>query len=470
MFSSQTTGTNTGFGIAPTFGATSTGFGAPTTSSSSSLFSSTSFSQPSAFAATSTQTAAPQTSGTTGTGFNFGGFGNNTSTTFGTTNTGFGTAQQPQQTATTGFGMFNTANSFNQNNKRTFGGGPIQPQQPTLTLTLNIPATSTTVATTSTTTSVGLGGAPLPSSNGKSDGDNMAKNKSYRDQMVPPEIIPLVENMKKFLEKQKQIRDENAHEHFYLHPILEIGTTIEDILKVQMNKIDIQLQKNSKGIEFLKKDTNKLLSNGELVYRISRLDLPLSNSAEVIAQNNFINAKTHQYFMEVVDNCKKQMSEYSEQIQTLKSHFASTNDRQQYTADEINQIIRKQHENFVALASKVYLIHEYANKLRVELANDSNNDITLINRNQMDILNRNQQQQQRQTLNDPYGPTPFLAKSNNISINMSGNNQSFVSNNNPTISNFAQPQQTSFTNSMFNTTVTPNVNTSFVSFGKNKKL
>ncbi|OTF80518.1 Synaptonemal complex protein 1 (SCP-1)-like protein, partial [Euroglyphus maynei] len=303
---------------------------------------------------------------------------------------------------------------------------------------------------TSTTTSAGLGGSPLPSSNGKSDGDNTAKNKSYRDQMVPPEIIPLVENMKKFLEKQKQIRDENAHEHFYLHPILEIGTTIEDILKVQMNKIDIQLQKNAKAIEFLKKDTNKLLSNGELVYRISRLDLPLSNSAEVIAQNNFINAKTHQYFMEVVDNCKKQMAEYSEQIQTLKSHCASTNDRQQYTTDEINQIIRKQHDNFVALASKVYLIHEYANKLRVEAANDSNNDnITLINRNPSEI--NSNRTNQLQTLNDPFGPTPFLAKSNNISINMGGDHPQSVPSTIPSISNFAQPQQqTSFASSMFN--------------------
>ncbi|KAH7641451.1 synaptonemal complex protein 1 -like protein [Dermatophagoides farinae] len=425
MFSSQTTGTNTGFGIAPTFGATSTGFG---------------------------------------------------------------TIQQPQQqptaAAVTGFGMFNSANSFtNNNNKRTFGG-PIQPQQPTLTLTLNTPAsTSTTVATTSTTTSIGLGGAPLPSSNGKYVGDNVAKNKSYRDQLVPPEIIPLVENMKKFLEKQKQIHDENAHGHFYKDSILEIGTTIEDELKVKMNKIDIQLQKNAKAIEFLKKDTNNLLSNGELVYRISRLDLPLSNSAEVIAQNNFINAKTHQYFMEVLDNCKKQMAEYSEQIQTLKSHCALTNDRQQYTADEINQIIRKQHENFVALASKVYLIHEYANKLRVKAANDSSNDIALINRNNIEMSNRNQQQQQqRLTSSDPYGPTPFLAKSNNILINMAGVHQTPVSSAMPTITNFSQQPQptTSFTSSMFNfggnsnsnnnnNLMTSNANTSF-SFGKNKKL
>lgn len=311
------------------------------------------------------------------------------SSTFGQ-NTGFGTAtSQPS----IGFGMFNA------NNKRsTFSTAP--QQQPTLTLTLNNPITSS-MATTSTTSFTGLGGAPLPSNEKSDDG---SKSKSYRDALVPPELIPLIENMKKFLAKQKQIRDENAHEHFYLQPILEIGTTIEDVLKIGLNKLDIQIQKNSKGIELLKKDTSKLLTNGELVYRISRIDLPLSNTAEVIAQNNFINSKTHQYFLEVVDNCKTLMSQYSEQIQTLKSHCATSND-QSISQDEINQIIRKQHENFVALASKVYLIHEYANKLRSQAKSSNNNDT--------DSLEKECNPIQTAPLRDNFGPTPFLTKSNN---------------------------------------------------------
>ena len=130
-----------------------------------------------------------------------------------------------------------------------------------------------------------------------------------------------------------------AHEHFYIHPILEIGTAIEDVLHVRLNKVDIENQKNAKAIELLKRDTNKLLANGELVYRISRLDLPLANTAEVVAQNNFINTNTHQYFMELVESFKTQMAEYSEQIQMLKSYCATTNDTS-FSYDEINQIIK----------------------------------------------------------------------------------------------------------------------------------
>lgn len=349
-------------------------------------------SQPSAFG---TQTASTTTANTGFTGFGtqstnqFSGLGSS-STTFGQ-NTGFNFSNPATSQPSIGFGMFNA------NNKRsTF---LTTQQQPTLTLTLNNPITSSVATTTSTTTFTGLGGAPLPS-NEKSD--DSSKSKSHRDALVPPELIPLIENMKKFLAKQKQIRDENAHEHFYLQPILEIGTTIEDVLKIGLNKLDIQIQKNSKGIESLKKDTSKLLTNGELVYRISRIDLPLSNTAEVIAQNNFINSKTHQYFLEVVDNCKTLMSQYSEQIQTLKSHCATSND-QSISQDEINQIIRKQHENFVALASKVYLIHEYANKLRSQAKSTNQNDKDNLEKDSI----------QTAPHRDNFGPTPFLTKSNN---------------------------------------------------------
>lgn len=212
--------------------------------------------------------------------------------------------------------------------------------------------------------------------------------------------MPLIENMKKFLERQKQIRDENAHEHFYIHPILEIGNAIEDVLRVRLNKTDVEIQKNGKAIEALKRDTNRLLLNGELVLRISRLDLPLSNSAEVIAQNNFVNSNTHQYFVELVDSFRSQMSDYSEQIQTLKSYCATSSDKS-FSYEQINQIIRKQHENFVALASKVYTIHEYANRLRSEKEAAGQGMPSSANQ---------EPKTGNSSSSSHYGPSPFMSK------------------------------------------------------------
>ena len=281
----------------------------------------------------------------------------------------------------------------------------------------------------------------MPTNNEKTN-DTLDKSKSYRDSLVPSEFMVLVENMKKFLEKQKQIRDENSHDHFYIHPILEIGTTIEDVLKIRLNKVDIEIQKNAKAIEVLKKDTNKLLSNGELVYRISRSDLPLANNAEVIAQNNFVNTNTHQYFSELVESFKAQMLEYSEQIKTLKSYCATSNDKS-FSYDEINQIIRKQHENFIALASKVYSIHEYANRLRAIASKEKEDNVF------------NQQSNKSNTNNhDQYGPSPFLIRTTPVLSLQSNNNnnqanpvQSFPLNNSTNIIPQSTPLLSSFSKS-----------------------
>lgn len=226
--------------------------------------------------------------------------------------------------------------------------------------------------------------------------------------MVPPEFMPLIDDFKKFLEKQKQIRDENAHEHYYIHPILEIGTAIEDVLRVRLNKVDIEIQKNGKAIEQLKLDTNRLLANGELVYRIARLDLPISNNAEVIAQNNFVNTNTHQYFMELVEGFNTQMMDYSNQIQTLKS-LCSTSADNSFSHEDISLIIRKQHDNFIALAAKVYAIHELANQLREQNEKDNNTSSISASATPESIPLST-------SASNNYGPSPFLVKSNLNSI------------------------------------------------------
>ena len=176
--------------------------------------------------------------------------------------------------------------------------------------------------------------------------------------------------MKNFIDQQKQIRDENSHEHYYSDPILEIGTAISDVLKVKVNKIDIDLQRSEKLVDNLKKETNRLLNNGEFAHRISKTDIAQSSAGNNLSgtnQNNFINSSFHQYFNEIVDNFKTQMKKCEAEITTLKSYCETSNDKL-YSYEEITQIMKKQHDNFVLLAAKVYAIHEYATVLRREEA------------------------------------------------------------------------------------------------------
>ena len=211
------------------------------------------------------------------------------------------------------------------------------------------------------------GGTQLTTATEKAT-ENVSKV-SILESSVPPEFMPLIENLKTFIEQQKHIRD-NGNEHYYSDAILEIGSAISDVLKVKVNKIEIDLQRSEKLVENLKKDTNRLLNNGELAHRISKTQIVQSSSGNSIPgsnQNNFINSSVHQYFNEIVDSFRAQMKKCEAEISTLKSYCESSNDKL-YSYEEITQIMRKQHDNFVLLSAKVYAVHEYANHLRSEEA------------------------------------------------------------------------------------------------------
>ncbi len=240
---------------------------------------------------------------------------------------------------------------------------------PTLTLTTSSTAVTQT-STLQSNTFHGLGGTQTIASDGRIDETSNASKSNKESTCVPPEIIPLVESFKQFVKEQKMIREENSQQRFSIQPILEVGSELEDNLKVNLHKIEIEIQRNSKSIDALKRDTNKLLSNAEMAYRISRVDLPQTPSSYTIAQNKYINASTHQYFMEMIDNFETQMNNYSKQIKELQIHIDYMN--RPYSSEELFQIMRKQHETLISLAAKVYAIHEEINQLKHKLKTQTN--------------------------------------------------------------------------------------------------
>lgn len=220
--------------------------------------------------------------------------------------------------------------------------------------TLTIP--TTTVATTPSIQH-GLGG-PINENAGKDVSAKTGKESST----LPPEMMPLVESLKKFIKDQKQIREENSQQRFSIQPILEVEKELEDNLKVNLHKIDLELQRNSKSIESVKRETNQLLSNAEMALRISRIDIPSTSTSYSVAQNQYVNACMHQYFVEMISNFEDQMNKYSKQIQDLQLHLDNMN--KPYNTDELFQIMRKQHETLISLAAQVYAVHEEINKIK----------------------------------------------------------------------------------------------------------
>ena len=239
----------------------------------------------------------------------------------------------------------------------------------TLTLTLTTTSTlATQTATQQTNAFHGLGGTQTSTSESSAD-QTLKANKANKESPIPPEMLPLVEALKQFVKEQKVIREENSQQRFSIQPILDVGSQIEDSLRLDLHKIEVDIQRNSKAIDALKKDTNKLLSSAEMAYRISRLDLMQTPSSYTIAQNKYINASTNQYFVEMVDNFELQMNNYSKQIQDLRTHIENMN--KPYSSEELLQIMRKQHETLISLAAKVYAIHEDINQAKLTLKNQS---------------------------------------------------------------------------------------------------
>lgn len=271
------------------------------------------------------------------------------------------------------------------------------------TLSLTLPTTVTTTNVSQPNTFHGLGG--LATSESQGSGSSSNTNKSTKEAYtLPPEIAHLVDSFKQFVKEQKLIKDENSQQRFSIQPILEVETELEENLKINLHKLELDLQRNAKSIESLKKDTTKLLSNAEMAYRITRIDPPSSsNQTYAIAQNQYINASTHQYFLETVIQFQTQMERYSKQIDELKLHLENMN--KPYGTEELFQAMKKQHETLVSLASSVYAFHDHVSKLKQQNNKSIAPQTTII-------------QEVRTSIPQTFlGPNPFL--SSDVSSNTS---------------------------------------------------
>lgn len=202
----------------------------------------------------------------------------------------------------------------------------------------------------------GLGGE------GAAGGQSASSTKSSKDTAnLPSELLPLVDSFKKFVKDQKQIKDENSQPRFSVQPILEVGSELDDSLRLNLQKLDVVLQKNSKAIESLKKETTSLVSDAETAYRAIKSDGLSAPSSFAIGQHQYTAPASHKYFSALLKEFEEQMELYSKQIKELEFHLENIN--KPYMAQELVVIIRKQHETLVALAAEIYAVHEQIGKL-----------------------------------------------------------------------------------------------------------
>lgn len=301
-------------------------------------------------------------------------FGSTAQPAFGLTGTsGLGVSSQPTfgSTSQSAFGAapqtaFSTATQSAFGNLTSFGSQPATsfsfPTTSTSTFSFNTnplgltqatqplqPALSAT-ATSTTNTNRGLGGE------GTSVGQTNANNKSVKDQHLPPEINSLVESFKNFIKEQKMIRDENAQPRFSFKPIVEINSELDDVLRIQLERLQVVLQRNKKTADSLKQETSSLVSDAETAHRALKSE-GISSISYPLGPDKYVSASTTlDYFTKMVDQFEDMMKTYSRQIKELEIHLDYLH-KPTHTHDLLI-VVKKQHEALIALAAEIYGLHE----------------------------------------------------------------------------------------------------------------
>nr|CAG4644286.1 EOG090X0D34 [Lepidurus arcticus] len=238
-------------------------------------------------------------------------------------------------------------------------GTSVAPTQPTFGLGTSLgAATNTTTAQpfglggissvglggTTTTMSTGLGGVStaglaITMAQGKQD------TKAIKETTVPPEIVQGVEDYKNFLKEQKAMREGIARASS--NPMLKVQEEV-DGLKQLLVSLAMGIQKNGVIVDKLKKDVEFELQNAEMAQKTK--DTPLGLQLEHTAPND--------YFARLVLDFENRTSLYKHHIEEMERNLGTTTRKEALTPEELIEMLKKVHEAFVALAGRLYTIHE----------------------------------------------------------------------------------------------------------------
>ena len=224
-----------------------------------------------------------------------------------------------------------------------------------LALTQPVQPLQQTVVTATAESSRGLGGE------GAAGGQTNTNMKSAKDQHLPPELNTLVESFKTFIKDQKIIRDENVQPRFSFQPIVEINTELDEVLRVQLESLQVILQKNKKTVDSLKQETSSLVSDAETAHRALKSE-GISSMSYPLGPDKYVTASTTlEYFNKLVDTFEERMKTYSRQIRELEVHLDYLHKPTQ--TQDLLIVVKKQHEALVALAAEIYRLHETVSKI-----------------------------------------------------------------------------------------------------------
>ena len=377
LFNNNTTSTSTSGGLfglpntasssasTPLFGNTNTSSNAASTSLFGNKTATTTSTTPSLFGSTaSTGTAASSTpslfgnTSVTGTSAPslFGGA--STSTTaktslFGNTTTSTATPSLLGNTTTS---TANTTLNLGGNTTSLFVNNTTQPA--TKSLFGGTPATgASTTQSNAKDETVTLGGI-------KSDNAKLTGPKAWRNEQVPQPVCAIIDNFKKFLKEQKDLRDEVSR--FSPSSIDKVKEEVDFLIK-KVRYLSHSIAKDSAAINSLKNSVVSESKNCEIAERTrDSTNLPLEVSLPM------------EYFYKLVNQFEECIQLYKVQIDEIES-VMNCNSSPESIAN-VSSMLSRMHQIFVALAGKLHSLHEdvklqkdfYLNYRKVIFKDESN--------------------------------------------------------------------------------------------------
>ncbi|XP_059610933.1 nuclear pore complex protein Nup58 [Phlebotomus argentipes] len=198
-----------------------------------------------------------------------------------------------------------------------------------------------TATTATSTQSVGLGGVDIATQPKTNEGTDAAK---IKEAQLPQEIVVTVKGLEDHIKEQRKSSDIARN---FDQKLKKVENETEAIRRT-LSEISNNVAKNYSAIKQLKADTNEAIQNAEMAQR----------THETPSGLQFENTAPLKYFLDAIQKYENEMIVFRNQVALTEKHMYSLMTPQTSTADDLKRGLHQIHESFIALAGRLYEIHQ----------------------------------------------------------------------------------------------------------------
>uniref|UniRef100_A0A0A9WLH3 Nucleoporin p58/p45 n=1 Tax=Lygus hesperus TaxID=30085 RepID=A0A0A9WLH3_LYGHE len=183
---------------------------------------------------------------------------------------------------------------------------------------------------------------------------NQTQAPNYKDELIPPQLMTLVESFKTFVKDQK-----SSSSIVNRASLKQINKVTEDaeLLKRMTLQLERTVNKNKALNKKLREDVARGIQDSEVVQRLSMdpRGFPTDNTL------------AFEYFRTIVDRFQHQAESLTVELKSMEKHIVSKLHPSPFTPEELSVIMKQLYECFVALAGRYQSIHSSVTSLKLDL-------------------------------------------------------------------------------------------------------